>query len=291
MNILITGGKGFLGSCLLKKLALVKDLKIYLYLKNIDSDLIDHFEQITPNDVKIFFDKIDFDLVIHCATKYDNQPSDYYECFISNLLLPLNLLQLSIKNNVKNFINIDSFFSHNKNIDTKRLPFYKLSKTQLLDWSRQIVMNNDINFINIKLFHLYGYEVNSDKFVPRLFDKLIKNKRIELSSCKEIRNFIYITDAVNAIYHLIINHLVSIKDRFTEFHLAHEKTYSIKDVVLFSKKITKSNSDICFDVIPDNDDSFVMYDENISLFKFIKYYPKFDLYDGLNDIHKKLLLK
>lgn len=289
MKILITGGKGFLGSYLLKKLSSINGLKLYLYLREIDPDLDDDFEQITPNDIELFFDKIDLDLVLHCATKYDRDPVDYYQCFSSNLLLPLNLLNLSIKNNVKNFINIDSFFSYSKNNNSKRLPFYKLSKTQFLDWSKQIVKYKSINFINIKLFHLYGHEINSDKFIPSLFDRLMKNERIELSSCKEIRNFLYISDAVNSICHLIKNNLQFIKEPFTDFHLAHENSYSIKDVVMFLKKITSSSSEIIFDAIPDNDDSFVTYDEHISLFKFINYHPKFDLYAGLDDIYRKLI--
>ena len=72
--------------------------------------------------------------VMHVATKYEPNPT-YSEQLETNVLLPLKLIEFSLKFNVRRFINIDTFFTNTATPNLyPRLPSYVLSKSQIKDW-------------------------------------------------------------------------------------------------------------------------------------------------------------
>lgn len=286
MKILITGGTGFLGEKISESISNEKKNKIFVLTnrkKNINRPVKQNEILIEYNQLyKCFQDGID--LVLHAATNYDNNIDDLQNVFMSNLQLPMELIDLCKKNNVKYFINIDSFYSSNKNIYTKKLPFYKLSKKQLLEWIKLYASFKKINFINIKIFHLFGHEENNRKFINYLINNMIKNKQIELSSGNEKINFVYIKDVIEAIKILIKNIKFISKEGFIEFHLGYDEKTSIKKLVAILAKIINSESQIRFNIAEENDDKFDKFDKDKSLFNFINYAQRYDLKTGLEDI-------
>lgn len=176
----------------------------------------------------------------------------------------------------------------------KNYLFTNYPKNQLINWAKILSKRTRLSFINLKIFHLYGFEKNNNKFIPFLFDSLIKNKKIELSDGKEKRNFIYIKDASKAISSLIYKIQKNsdiIKDQYVEFHVAEEKLYKIKDVVLYLKMILESSSVLSFSSRLNNDDDFASFNSKLSLFKFLRSVPEYTLFDGLDHIKKQYIDK
>ena len=200
-KILITGGNGFLGSSIVNHIS-KKNYLLYLLIRN-KSDIsrlkfnkkINLFRFQNKNLENIFKEN-KFDLIIHCATNYGNEKDNSINIIEPNLLLPLKLLDLAKKYSVKSFINTDTIL--NKDISS-----YTLSKSQFVDWMKYF--SKFLNCYNVKLEHFYGPKDNNNKFVVNIICRLLKNEdKIQFTKGSQKRDFVYITDVVNALEKIIL---------------------------------------------------------------------------------------
>jgi len=202
-TILLTGGTGFLGSNLLKKL-LSLDYNVILLKRSFSNT---HRIDDVLSDIKCYnIDQIDLttvfkdqsiDIVLHCATDYGRKKTSPLQIIEANLILPLKLLQLGKENGIKCFINTDTILD-------KRINHYSLSKSQFMDWLKTYKEN--IVCINLALEHFYGPGDDKTKFVSYIFDCLLNNvNNIELTKGDQKRDFIYIDDIVDAFITVISN--------------------------------------------------------------------------------------
>lgn len=135
VNILISGGSGFLGSNLINLLSKNKKYNLYV-LKRSRSNLsrinktsiikLNFISYPNKNLSKIFIKK-KIDCVIHCATNYGNKKNTISEIIQPNLLLPMQLLDLCYLTKAKCFLNTDTVLD-------KRVSNYSLSKNQFSEW-------------------------------------------------------------------------------------------------------------------------------------------------------------
>jgi len=229
MNILLTGATGFLGSHLLEsfiskgfevtilKRSTSKTFRINSLLKKVEFYDID-----TLSNLDIVFFKHKFDVIVHTACSYGRGGESIVEMVNSNLIFGLNLMELGIKNNVQTFINTDSLLPRDINN-------YSLSKAQLSDWLKQYA--NKIQFINLKVEHMYGPKDDTKKFLPWLINRMIKNTgEIELTSGVQKRDFIYIDDVVAA-FNLVLKKRKNLES-YQRFDVGTNEFIEVKDFVL-----------------------------------------------------------
>ena len=95
----------------------------------------------------------------------------------TNILLPVNLLELSNKYNVRLFLNTDSFFNSSQNTYSY-LSDYTLSKKHTLDWIKLISNSSFCKIINMKIFHMFGENDSPLKFVPFLIETISRMKHL-----------------------------------------------------------------------------------------------------------------
>jgi len=223
--------------------------------------------------------------VIHLATKYEPKPS-YSEQVKTNFLLPLRLIEFSIKYNVKRFINVDTFFTNTSKPNLfPRLPSYVLSKSQIKDWF--IFFEKKINIINCKIFHVYGPGDSNKKFVNFLLQNLVDgSKKLELSSCKTIRDFIFIDDVISAMEIIIRND--NLKNNYYEIGTGIGT--AVKDFCIHMKKTLNSNTELIFgesNLHGDLDSQIA----DISNLSKLGWNPSYTISDGINAIIKSNLSK
>jgi nucleoside-diphosphate-sugar epimerase len=186
----------------------------------------------TEEELDKIFKNHEIESVIHCATNYGYNQIDFTDIIDSNYILPSNILKLSIKYNVKYFINTDSLI--NKNIS-----LYSLSKTHFKELSK--FLSDEINFINLRLDHFYGPGDNQSKFLIKIIHDFLDNKKeLDLTLGEQKRRFLYIDDLTIAIL-LIINNLNLFKN-FVQIDITGEKLYSIKEVVLLTKSLCSNHN-------------------------------------------------
>ncbi len=303
-KIYIAGHRGLVGSSVYK-LLVDKGYKNIIFKKKKQLDLRDE------KKVEIFFKKNKPKYMIMCAARVggivDNR--DYpLEFLLDNLLIEKNLLLAAKKFKIKRTIFLGSSCVYPKKSKTpikeSSLLSGKLEKTNESYALAKIVgiklcsilyekYNNDI--ICLMPTNLYGgndnFDLISSHVIPGLITKFINAKKNKTNikiwgSGKPIREFIHVDDvalailttlnAKNSMLRKIMNNELPI------FNVGSGESFSIKELALILKKLTKFKGKIFFDKnFPDGTLNKNLDSKKI---KLLNWSAKIKLVDGLKKI-------
>lgn len=292
MKILITGGTGYLGSHLIREL-LNLGYKVILLKRSFSNTfrIQDIFSELTVYDLdnttikEVFNQQPGISAVIHTATLYGRESdlSTIRNIIDSNITFPLTLLFESINNNCPLFINTDSFFSDASD-NYNYLNHYSLSKLHFRQWLQSISRNINTKIVNMKLFHLYGPNDNSDKFVTKILKECRNNiSEISLTSGTQKRDFIYISDAIDAFLKILENSS-NLEKGYVNYDLGSGKLVSIKKLVKMIHHYSGSKSKLSFGAIAQRTGEFSDIRANISNLKKIGWKQEINLEDGIQKL-------
>lgn len=250
-KILISGINGFLGSHLAKELKSNFDILGLEYSLNnlfrIESENFNIYDTSNSSLEKVFIEH-DIYAILHVATIYRRDLEPMSDILSTNILLPVNLLDLSNKHGVSLFLNTDSFFN-NPSFLYSYLSDYTLSKKHCLEWIKLISGSSSCKVINMKIFHMFGENDSPAKFIPSLINALSKDELvIDMTPGMQTRDFIYINDVVSA-FEVVLNN----EDRLTnyqEYEVGTGESFSIKHIAELIKKQTNSKTKLNFGSIP-----------------------------------------
>lgn len=108
MKILITGGNGYLGTRVVKRLVKEGNDVILLIKNGSSTKMFENLQNIeiyssSKEDIEKAFEN-GIDLVLHMATLYGRNGENTEEIVQANLMFPMQVLECAIKNNVKYFL-------------------------------------------------------------------------------------------------------------------------------------------------------------------------------------------
>ena len=279
-TILVTGGTGFLGSHIVKRLIDEKFNVIAVKRSTSDcSRLQSVSRQVTFYDLDYLdsltriFQENAVDIIIHCATNYGRSSVPPTEIIKANILLPLELLQLAKTYQVKSFINTDTFLD-------RKVSNYSLSKKQFLEWLT--LYSKELTCINIALEHFYGPFDGSSKFISKVILDLLKNvDSIDLTQGEQKRDFTYIDDVVNAFVKLVeFSNKTSKGLHYCE--LGTGQTIEIRELVELIKKLTGNNiTKLNFGAIPYRENEVMESHIDNSMLLSLLWQPQVSLVEGL----------
>ena len=228
IKILLTGATGFLGSYLLESFVHQGfDVSI---IKRTTSDtwrishLIEKIKSYNIDEITVsaILEEALPEIIVHTACSYGRKNESLFDILNSNLIFGINLLEEAIKYNVTTFINTDSLLPRN-------ISDYSLSKAQFTDWL--LIRSTEIQVINLKIEHMYGVNDDDNKFIPWLINEMLyKDGLINLTSGIQKRDFIYVTDVLDA-YNIIIQKKGSLPS-WNEFDLATNTFTEVKEFIL-----------------------------------------------------------
>ena len=200
-TLLLTGATGFLGSHLLKTLIAQTTDEIIIVKRSFSNIQRIKDELQNPRVHSYDIDKIQLealpwkkiDIIIHCATEYGRKNNSCSTVLQTNLLFPIQLLELAIKNGVRAFINTDSYFNKN-HLSYVYLLNYSLSKRSLNLWLKYF--SKKIAIINLRLEHIYGPYDDPNKFVEYMVENIAihPQKELDISPGEQKRDFVYVED-------------------------------------------------------------------------------------------------
>nr|WP_298994251.1 NAD-dependent epimerase/dehydratase [uncultured Polaribacter sp.] len=289
-TILLTGATGFLGSYLLKdflqnnynviilKRSTSNTNRIKDLSKNYKSYNIDELNSLNA----VFVDN-KIDIIVHTACSYGRNNQSIVDIVKTNLIFGLNLMELGIDYNVKTFINTGSLLPRDVNN-------YSLSKSQLSDWLK--LYSDKIQFINLKVEHMYGPKDDKKKFLPWLINEMINNReKIKLTTGLQKRDFIYIDDVVAA-FDVVLEKRKQLSN-YSEFDVGTNKFTQVKDFVIqISKALEKQTKrqilpKLKFGAIDYRKGDIMIPDLNNSSLLKLGWRPKVEIEEGIKKILKK----
>jgi len=286
MKILLTGGTGFFGRELLRSF-LVEGYLVILSCRQpklivntpLGESLCD-ICGIAPNELSRIFKKHpDIIAVVHGATDYGRSASLPTQVFSGNLEFPIRLLEEAMVSNIPIFLNIDTFFSINKN-NYQHLGEYALSKRHFQEWGELCAMHRKIRFINFRLFHLYGPSDNPKKFVSEIIRDCLRNSEINLTHGLQRRDFIFLKDASIALNCVLKAESMN-SAGYVNYDVGSGESYTIREFVETIKRLTGSSSKLNFGVLPSRSGEFLDACADLRGLRAIGWSPSTLLEDGL----------
>lgn len=302
MKILVTGGAGFIGSNLVKRL-LEKGHEINVLDNLLRGNKLDKesFKNITffKGDVR------DADLVLTASKGCDaiyhfaavlgvdivaDQPIETMDV---EVIGTRNVAEAASINNIKYLLyaSTSGIYSHSAILKSA------LSEDVLVDPRTSYAMakryneiylaahhdERGLNVISLRFFNVYGHNQDNRMVVPRFFEQAINNEPITVyGNGAQTRDFTYIDDTIDACVSLLGiggSHIINI---------ANEEEWSIKDLAENIKKITDSTSPINYIDAPKK-----RYDYEVerrvgsssTLMKIVGNKPNINLLEGLHKMY------
>lgn len=257
MKVIITGGNGFLGLSLIKKLV-SNSHKVLVFSPNSNNlkDVIDIVEYHSASTVDILkyelvIRKFEPDVVVHCGwsggSSYasTNSLSQFYDNIDPSIKLIELLSSLPKKPMFVGFGSFAEYGVHHNSItethSTNPLNLYGLSKLTFMNFSKMFCSMSSMEWMWIRPCYVYGPGDVPTRLIPSLISKFLKNQDVILDECNSTIDYLFIDDFVNQIYILIVKKATGI------FNLCSGNQYKVRDIVNFLHKNINCTSKVTYD--------------------------------------------
>lgn len=307
MKILVTGAAGFIGSHIYNYLINNK-YKVYgidnLSRGNIKK-IIDkqNFSKIDIRDkkgiLKFLKKKGPFDVIIHQATIINEniQSEDIEQDIDINLKATLNLINLACKFGLKRFIYASSISVYGKirnklaTESIKEIPINsygicKLMVEKYINYLRKYKFNK-LDYVILRYSNVYGPNQSDlgEVGVIRNFCKQIINKKkiFRHGSGKQIRDFIYISDVIDATIKSITT-----KNINSIYNICSGNSKSINYIISILKKISTVTFKVNFKKKFHDSEYFYFKASNKLAYKKLKWRPKISLKQGIQNTFQNI---
>lgn len=302
MNILVTGGAGFIGKYLVKSL-LEKDDSVTIFdnFSNSTKNSINYLVKIGANVIEGDITKMNElvnamkgqDVVIHLAAKISvsesiTNPSDTFRINVDGTN---NVLIACKEQNIEKVIIASSAAVYGESLLKSKLteksklnPIspYGESKVRMEQNIEKFALKNKIDYVILRFFNIYGigqsieYAGVITKFLKRISEK--KSLQI-FGDGSQTRDFVSIHDVINSIHNALVYKKSGI------FNIASGKIVTIKQ--LAEQIILESNEKLGIEYSTEKKGDIKHSQADISISKNqLNFYPKIQLKEGIKELLK-----
>lgn len=304
-NIFITGGTGLIGSTIIKVLSKVRetlnlDFKLILLVRNIDKakKLFNDssFIEYVIGDLENFKYEYHIDYVIHAASPTKSKFFVTYpiETLNSAIYGTKNILELASKNNISSMVYLssmeayglmnDDYVSENKlgyiNLQDARSCYPEGKRVSeflcsLYAYQKEV----PVKIARLAMTFGAGIAKEENRVYKQFADSVIQKKDIVLKSSGLTQiNFVYLADAVEAIFIILLN-----GNNNEVYNVVSDPTnMTIKESAEWLIKKYAPNCNVVFDDLTANhglapDNNMILINEKL---KSLGWFPKIDIKNG-----------
>ena len=291
-KVIVTGYSGYVGKYLVEELikheAIVFGIgrRILGLNKNIEAYSCDITD---AKEVLKVINKIQPHAIFHAAAYGLSQAqTDIYKAVDININGTINLIE-AVRNveNFEVFINTGSGVEYGdreitlkEDMDLRPLSGYSSTKAAATMIAHQLCLNYNIPIITLRMFCIYGGIDNTNRFIPYIIDAILSKKEANLSSCKQIRDYVFIDDIVNS-YICSYNNF----NRKSEIiNISTNSEVTLEELVEIIKHIGNPNPIVNIGALKDRkQEIWRLVGNNDKAKEIIEWEPKVDIYNGLKE--------
>ena len=294
-RVLVTGGNGFIGSVLLRKLIEEHYTPIVIKRNASDmwrlSDITDYLKIVNIENVTIekIFKRDEIDAVINLATYYKKFDSfeNIEKMIDSNIKFPTLLLQLCKEHNVPTFLTAGTYFQFKTNSGYLGYTNSKLARDlyaatknaleNIMEYYSSVANTKTVELI---LFTPYGEKDHKEKLIPYIIRQALEKKPINLTQGFQKLNLVYVEDVATAFINALNTENFG---RNLVVNIANKKSYSIREIVGIIGELLESYVDVRYNSIiaSEIDRDYELIVDTSRALEYLKWKPKFDIYEGL----------
>ena len=313
MKFLVTGGLGYIGSHMVKKL-IKKKHKVVIFDKSEKKNIIKNkntkLVKINLLDKKRLNSEMNgqfFDGVFHFAGLSILKDSQKFKkkYYLNNVVATKNLINSMIKNKLNNLIFSSSASVYgtpkmkkiSENYFTNPISNYGQNKLDIERFLFKKSKQNNFKSISFRYFNAAGadeeLEIGEDHhpethIIPKILKSIKNNKNTIFiygnnyptkdGTC--VRDYVHVNDIVDA--HYLGLKKFNNKKKFFVYNIGNQKGYSVLEIVKVIEKVTKKKLNIYYKKRRNGDPPFLVANSN-KLKKDLKWTPK---YNSINKIIK-----
>jgi nucleoside-diphosphate-sugar epimerase len=247
-HAILTGGTGFIGSNLCKKL--IKDNWDVSIITKISSDCTNIKEvssniniyryngQIT-NLIK-FFKKRKTDVVFHLASSIiiDHESTQIDALVESNLRFGLHILEAMKESNTKLIINAGTSWQHYHVDEYNPVNLYAATKEAYEKLMKYYVEAEGIRAITLKLFDTYGETDRRPKLINLLYQFADNQQELKMSPGNQVLDLIHIDDVTSAFVKAYDYLIENVNMKYEDYGVGSGSGISIKKLIQLYEELS-----------------------------------------------------
>lgn len=215
-RVIITGASGFVGSYLVNEFA-NNGYEVTAVVRNEKSDISQFHKKENVNivycelkDIQKLKEKLlgEYDYFLHFAWESSaGQGRGNYELQLKNVEYSCNCVKVAKALGCKRFVFAGSIMAYEakefvlKNgAEPTSAYIYSIAKLTASMMAKTVAVQNNIEFIDVVISNIYGVGEKSERFLNATVKKIVSGtESIDLTTCEQLYDFIYVTDAVRQI--------------------------------------------------------------------------------------------
>lgn len=160
---------------------------------------------------------------------------------------------------------------------------YGKAKLELYEYLKNVCEIEKIRLIEPRFFSLYGEDDFEGTMIISILRNMLSGEECNLTECKQIWDFMYVEDAVIALYKLIEN-----PEAEGVFNFGSGEARPLREYIYIMRELTQSTSKINYGTVPYPETGMVHTNPSIEkLYKFTGYTVQTKFEDGI----KKIILR